>query len=530
MAKDKTPPTLENYIRLGHVRYMPNDIKLQLKNLAPGCRSGNSTEHMFWVKNNIKAYPRCEGCNKELNSTHWKPFLKPEQRIDQNISSGYMRYCGKSCAYTFGTKQESYKNTCLSKYGVEHPMKTDHVIAKIKANNIDKHGDAHPFKWSGEKFLAVLEQKHGTRVVRHIDGVHDKILNTINLKTIELLPQKIREMEDIFEAKCISEIPTEFRRVDEVDLTWRHVCGKTWVSNISARGIRSCPSCWSGTSKAEQEVATFIETFVPVEQHDRKIIFPKELDIFIPGAKLAIEFDGTYWHSAKFEPREKCVQKLNMCEAQGVRLITIQEHLWVNKQELVKDRIRSILGKNKRIGARKTQVKNIDSVTASNFLLENHLQGAARSSIQLGLFSDNVLIMVATFAKPRWSNKADWELIRMATSRGITVQGGASKLIHHFRQNNSGTIISYADRCWSQGNVYKSIGFEFSHNTAPSYWWVHHTCGTFSRYQTQKSKLKTLLSNCNKQFYPELSEEDNMKQAGFIRLYDRGNSVFLLRQ
>lgn len=521
--------TLQHYIEKRHVRYMPDTIKAELAALVPACR-GDAAEQLFWVLHGLSAYPSCAGCGAELSSRHWKPFLKEEHRTDPGVTQGYTPFCGRSCAYTHGTKQESYRQTSLQRYGVTHPMKHESVVAKLKATNIDRHGDSNPMRWTGAKFLELMQQRHGTSVVRNINGVHEKIAANKLEQTRQLLPQKIAEMEKLFEVQCLSKVEElSFSRVDDVELTWQHRCGRSWQSPISFRGIRSCPSCSSGTSRGEQELAKFIETQgLEVQLHRRDIIAPRELDIYVPALGLALEFDGTYWHNAKFETRERCLDKLERCEKQGLRLITVQEHLWVAKRELVESRLLSIFGTSRRLGARGCKVVELDTAVTKPFLEAHHLQGSARSTVRLGLLHRDELVAVATFGKPRWSSAAEWELIRLASKQGVTVQGGASKLIKAFRAQHSGTLISYADRCWSTGNVYRQLGFTFSHNTTPSYWWVHHTLGAWSRYQTQKSKLPRLLGDLKKTFYPELSEEDNMRMAGFLPLYDRGNSAWLL--
>ena len=527
VMKNNISIELQSYLDKGHVRYMPETVKRELAALVPAC-SGTPVEQLFWVMNGLTTYPSCEGCGVSLTSRQWKPFLTVKQRRDDR-TSGYMRFCGRSCAYTHGTKKESYRRTCLEKYGVEHPMQAEEVVAKVKATNIDRYGTSNPMSWTGEKFLSTIEQLHGTRVVRHFDGVHEKITETKKKKTGELLVGKVAELEKLFEARCISELPAELQRIDELDLEWQHTCGRKWFSGISYRGIRPCPSCSSGTSRGEREVGAFLsELGLKWEGRRRDVIPPRELDIYLPEQRVAIEYDGTYWHSARFETRKRCLDKLERCEQEGIRLITLQEHLWVGRRELVKSRLRSILGHTDRAGARECKVVELDATASRAFLDEHHLQGAARATVHLGLERRGELLAVATFGAPRWSRQAGWELIRLAGRQGLTVQGGASKLLEAFRKKHTGRLISYADRCWSTGNVYQRLGFKFSHNTTPSYWWIHHSLGAFSRYQTQKAKLPRLLSDLQKEFYPELSEEDNMRLAGFLPIYDRGNSAWTL--
>ena len=51
------------------------------------------------------------------------------------------------------------------------------------------------------------------------------------------------------------------------------------------------------------------------------------MDIVIPEIKLAIEFDGNYWHSDKFKQEKNYhLNKTIECEKIGYRLIHIFEH------------------------------------------------------------------------------------------------------------------------------------------------------------------------------------------------------------
>jgi len=69
-----------------------------------------------------------------------------------------------------------------------------------------------------------------------------------------------------------------------------------------------CPHCYpklssSHTSKIERKLYHLIVEKFPglhVINSDKLAIYPKELDIYVPSIKLAIEVNGSYWH--KFDP------------------------------------------------------------------------------------------------------------------------------------------------------------------------------------------------------------------------------------
>ena len=97
-----------------------------------------------------------------------------------------------------------------------------------------------------------------------------------------------------------------------------------------------------------------------------------------------------------------------------------------------------------------------------------------------------------TFGKPRFNKNYQFQLIRYASKSGFRVIGGAGKLLKYFERNyNPKSIITYADRSYSQGNMYKQLGFNLLNISEPNYCYLNHDL-ILSRYQCQKSKLKNI--------------------------------------
>jgi hypothetical protein len=113
--------------------------------------------------------------------------------------------------------------------------------------------------------------------------------------------------------------------------------------------------------------------------------------------------------------------------------------------------------------------------------------------------------------------------LRFACKGGITIVGGASKLLKYFEQKwLPKYIITYADRCWSTGNFYKRIGFIFKNYSPPGYWYMKDN-EVFYRYKFAKHTLnKQLLI-----YDPDLSEWENMQNNGYTRFWDCGNCVYI---
>ena len=107
-----------------------------------------------------------------------------------------------------------------------------------------------------------------------------------------------------------------------------------------------CPTCLPKIvkSQGEKELLNFIKSFYKgkIIENDRTVIKPKELDIYLPELKLALEYNGKYWHNR----REKEIpgyheNKRRICKEQDIILIEIWENEWKNNNQQTKDLIKT---------------------------------------------------------------------------------------------------------------------------------------------------------------------------------------------
>jgi hypothetical protein len=289
-----------------------------------------------------------------------------------------------------------------------------------------------------------------------------------------------------------------------------------------------CPCCNIGMSKAEKEISEFITDFgIPIELKNRSIINPLELDIIIPEKHIAIEYNGLYYHGVKNGTKDSIyhLNKLLECNNKGYRLITIFEDEWITRKEIVKNRLKHILIKEKGLYARNCKIVEITPRIAKEFIDKYHIQGYVQSSIKLGAYYENELVAVMTFAKGNISKGSShktniWELSRFCTSHSVT--GIAGKLLKYFERNYEWVeIFSYADLRWSEGNLYKQIGFNLIGTTKPNYWYFKDNTKRLHRFNFRKDKIKHLASN-------EMQTEwDIMKEQGYDKIYDCGSLKFV---
>ena len=284
-----------------------------------------------------------------------------------------------------------------------------------------------------------------------------------------------------------------------------------------------CNPTVKGTSQQEKELITYIKEHYNgnILLNDRRILNGKELDIYLPDLNLAFEFNGLYWHSELEKPDKYHINKTIKCKKLGIQLIHIFEDDWQYKQHIIKSRILNKLGKSTTIYGRKCIIRVVDSLESKYFLNNNHIQGWCVSKINIGLYYEGELVSLMTFGNRKLTSTSNFELLRFCNKLNTTVIGGASKLFKYFINNyNYNKILSYADICWSDGNLYKQLGFDYIKDTDTNYWWIVNNIKTH-RYIWRKQELikKHLLIN-------DETETECMHRLGYYRIYDCGSMLF----
>jgi very-short-patch-repair endonuclease len=286
-----------------------------------------------------------------------------------------------------------------------------------------------------------------------------------------------------------------------------------------------CQNCSNSNpiSSEEIKIRTILEKHnIIFEENNRTILSGKELDIYIPDRKIAIEINGLYYHSElKGMDKHYHLNKTLECEQQGIQLLHFWDYEVNNKLWIVEDIIKSKLNLlENQIGARELQIEMIDSSLAKQFMNMNHLHGFCQAKWHIGLKKDNMIYTVISLGRSRTSDH--WEIIRFATLNNTKVIGGYSRLIAYIRKElRVERLMSFADRRISNGDLYLKSGWQLNGVSNPCYWYfknkqIHH------RSNFMKHKLKK---------YPEfdqnLTEWQMMIKMGYDRVWDCGNLKFV---
>jgi len=411
--------------------------------------------------------------------------------------------------------------TTLAKYGVNNNGQTPNakinhaalyndndavttIVSKIAKTKFIRYGDKHYNNASKIKETFASKEQNGF----WIEKFKDKEIAVLNNK---------ESMQELYKKHSIIELAEKF-----------NVHTQTVYKYLNKHGLRQ-----PFKSAEEHEIVGYLESLgiKNIVCNSRKVITPKELDIYLPDYNIAIEFNGVYWHHEDIQHITKTYHsdKYQQCKLQGIQLITIFSTFWHGKKDIVKSIIKAKLQLNSEsVYARKCSIAEIDATESKLFQDTYHIQGHTRSKIKYGLRYNNELVALMTFSETKsrpgiGKKEPGYELIRFVSSR--RVQGGASKLLKHFIKNhNPEQIISYSDNEWSDGDLYKQLGFKNDKKIIPSYWYVKHRVHKlFHRYNFAKFKL------VEQGYDASLTEREITKQMGLLKVWDCGKIRWVLK-
>lgn len=495
--RKRTPSTADVYSQIVH----------QTANWPP---TAKIRERIFAVMSNLSEPPVCE-CGSILK------FLGP--------SRGYRSYCSTKCRGSSSNWKAKQQRTFQNKYGVNRPAQNSEVHNKMKCTTFRNYG----VEYSQQS--AEVRKKTKTTNIRQFGCENFTQTNYFRVKR-----------ENTFRERYNGRSPTQShipstswhilqdpQKLQELNTTKNLVeiadglgVSVSLISRYFAQ-YQLSPIPHFNNSIPEQELKDFI-TGIGVTGifNSRKIIPPKEIDIWLPDFNLAIEFCGLYWHSDvhdRITPNYHS-DKLSACQQHGIQLLTFFEDEWYEKRNVIENIIKHKLHKQPSTFARKCSIRDVTKNQKQQFFNRYHIQGTGHGSINYGLYDENQMVACITFIN---HGKGRYELNRFATIGSVV--GGFSKLLTHFQRNNTWTnILSFADRRFSVGDVYIKNGFELTNTSKPGYYYT-----TNKKRFHRKTFMKRFLPKYLPTFDPNLTEWENMDNHNIHRIWDCGQLRFELK-
>jgi hypothetical protein len=420
--------------------------------------------------------------------------------------------CSDECRRIWANKpenkdklKESIKNGVIKKYGVEHIWSVKSIHKKTMLNR--------------DRDESIRKQKETVRN-KHLK----KLLPKLKDNGIKLLDEYSKNKNGN------TSLPYNFKCL---------VCDNIFNSTLLGSGIiPRCTKCYNNIKNNKLE--TFITDFlndndIKFITNSRKIIPPKEIDIFIPDYNLAIELNGLYWHGElNGKDKNYHIKKTKNCYNKNITLLHFSEDDIINKGNIILSILRNKLKLNtNKIYARKCIIKKIDNKQKTIFMNNNHLGGGnTKDSVSYALLYNNEIVSVMSFSKRKITKGTpSWEISRFANKLNHTVIGSFSRLFNKFLlEYNPDMVISYVDLRLSSYDYKKSVyynnGMELDSYTPPNYWYFYRSDNKekFHRYKFRKDVLVKEGFDYNK------TEWEIMKERGFDRLWDCGNIKFIYKK
>ena len=245
-------------------------------------------------------------------------------------------------------KQEKIKQTLLSRYGVDNPLKSDIIKQRVKNTCLRKYDVENVYQSEiiKDRSAETNMLKYGSRDW-NVANAWKTICNFKNIIPL-FTKDDYTVSTKIYNWQC------------------KH-CSNIFSLPYYGKLLDKKCYCQQKHTKsyAEKYILKFLRKYTKNKLNilagNRKIIYPYELDIVIPSIKLAIEYNGIYWHSINNEntPKDKFyhLNKTNMCENSGYQLIHIWEDDWLENRKIILQKIVDII-ENKEIDYNKLTVKN----------------------------------------------------------------------------------------------------------------------------------------------------------------------------
>lgn len=466
---------------------------------------------------------------KELTG-YDNPMQNP--KVKASIKQTNMERYGVEYALQNPEILDKAKQTMQDRYGVSYALQSEEIKAHAKETNKERYGYDNPTKAPiiKAKISDTMQKRYG---VKHYNESWDY------RKLVMTNPDKVDEW------KSFLDNPDEYIKT--------HFDHKPNYRELSdALGVADSTIGWHlirenkldliqyTLSYLENDIVDVLRGINPdmqIVQHERQLIKPYELDIYLPEYKLGIEINPTSTHNSSFGSHNQSAKapsyhrmKTDMCEEHGVFLFHIFGYDWHHKRDIIISMLRNLVGCNTRkLYARKCEVKQVPSKDAFEFLQNNHRQGGVHSKYRYGLYYGSELVSVMTFGRLRNTlglgneDLSDcWELVRFCNKMNTTVVGGASKLFKYFiKQHRPARIRSFSDRSHTKGTLYSTLGFAEINRSSENYVWVNlEDNKAYNRVNAQKHNLKRFFHDDTIDLTK--TERQIMEEHGYVRVYDSG--------
>lgn len=407
--------------------------------------------------------------------------------VNQNTPSDY------SCS-EHGPQRDCYKNITRTKYGCvgcatsgpNAKIQTEEASRKLKEVYKDcfDYYDWSRFVLQGMRSKAtILCPDHGEVIVRAVTLLSRPRRTPCKWCNIAIRSEDQVDTKETFLEKYnqVTEYNFCFDRMNYVSSKERVDVGCTECGvyfqmrpNDLMSG-RGCPNCADvGTSKAQKEILEFVKSLGVSAVDRHRLGNGKEVDILLPDCNIAIEYNGLYWHSEEFIPKDYHFCKRQYCEENGLQLIQIFEDEWVHKRHAVEAYILRTIPTGTPLSLADNEVGYVQDSELSEFLTQYSLNTIQdQHTVCIGLRSNGNLVSVMLVQESCEASTGlkIYSIVNYVSS--LQVDGTISTLIDFLTKSREDCkVIALSDRRLIDCDDLRNIGFTKLGTEPPTLWYT----------------------------------------------------------
>lgn len=346
----------------------------------------------------------------------------------------------------------------------------------------ESHDLAHWKCAMGHNFTAIIRQycKTYRSTCPICSGYH--FLKGFNDMTIKY-PEMAKEWHPTRNENIL---PDEIHPSTWTPYWWKCSVGHEWKNAPAKRldkkkRVVGCPECYAETAQStgERQVADFVESLgFEIRKSVRDIVrdpgtgWPLELDIVVESRKIAIEFNGVYFHSDRNPRRGEQYHHTKFTESRnaGYVLIQVWEDDWVERRPAVERMLMDALGvETDPVTVSALSTHKLEGDVAASFLDTHHVDGHRDAENYYGLLDDNDSLVAVVSLN---SAGAGATIVQYASM--LTIQRGFAELLDFSKSDMSfNRVIAYSDNCYDSGALYEANGFTQNGEVSPDYTWFY---------------------------------------------------------
>lgn len=434
--------------------------------------------------------------------------------------------------YTCGDmdcRQKLIEHTNNKIYGVQNTFQSEEIKKKIRETNLENLSVEHPSQNKDimKKVHKTMLKRYGAKVPMKVPKMKRTIMNT-NIERHGASNPGLFNIKNIEDYLNFSNYVIAANKSVQELTKYFNVSEKTIRTKIIDSNVEHLFPNFYTLSKNEREIVQLIEdnTDLDITLHNRRIIKPQEIDIYLPNVRVGIEVSPTYTHNSKCGwggvgkglDKNYHYDKFKLTNDNNVELITLFDWYDYNK---VFSYVKSLIDKDVDMSQLNLKEESYSKTMSTKYDLWDLEMNPEMpdSNTVLSAYDDKELAAII-FANV---NNNSINISKIVQSYEYPRDKLLTSIINLLKEKyNVIQIVTNSDI--TNGSILKSLGFKMTKEIEPSLVYINDYNKKYLK-SNNINKVREILGYN----YPTKSCHDNvelLEKHGFLPVYDCGWRIF----